>query len=41
MTIANANLIRNNTAIFEHYDEQTKKYIGTPEATSGINHTID
>ena len=41
MTIANTNLIRSNTAIFEYYDEQTKKYVGTPEATSGINHTID
>ena len=28
-------------AIFEYYDEQTKKYVGTPESTSGINHTID
>ena len=41
LAIANANLIQSNTAIFEHYDKETQKYVGTPEATSGINHTID
>lgn len=40
MNIANANLMESNTAIFEHYQDDVERYVGTPDSSEGINPII-
>ena len=40
MNIANANLMESNAAIFEHYQDDVERYVGTPDSSEGINPII-
>ena len=33
-------MLQNNDTIFEHYNENVERYIGTPNGEEGINPTI-